>query len=107
VVAVVLFMAQLGLAAVAFISFIAIPMSIDNCAYEECGSEEWIAPAMWIVAISVPVGMIFTGGGIYFLAQRKPVAGLHVPGARDRGRVVHGGHPAARSPHRRKAGPIN
>src|SRR5918994_6102116 len=72
VVAVVLFMVQLGLGAVAFVAYIAIPMSTDSCAYVDCGSEKWITPAMAIVGISPFVGMIFIGGGIYLLFRRKP-----------------------------------
>jgi hypothetical protein len=72
VVALVLFMVQFGLGAVAFVSYIAIPMSTDSCAYVDCGSEKWITPAMAVVGISPFVGMIFLAGGIYLLFRRKP-----------------------------------
>jgi hypothetical protein len=80
VVVFVLITGQLGLAAVAFISYIAIPMSTDNCAYVDCGSEQWITPAMAVVGLSPFVGMIFTAIAIYRLARRQtaswsPLAG--------------------------------
>lgn len=71
VLSVVLFLIQLGLWPIAFLSYIAIPMSIDNCAYVECGDERWIRYAMGAVALSVPIGAVFIGGGIYLLAKRK------------------------------------
>jgi hypothetical protein len=68
---VVLFAGQIALCGVAFISFIALPMSIDNCAYQDCGPEKWIDSAMLTVALSAPAGAIFSGVGIYLLATRK------------------------------------
>ncbi|MBP1823206.1 hypothetical protein [Mycobacterium sp. OAE908] len=68
---VVLFAGQIALWGVAFISFIALPMSIDNCAYQDCGPEKWIDYAMLTVALSAPAGAIFSGAGIYLLATRK------------------------------------
>jgi hypothetical protein len=80
VVVLVLAIGQLGLAAVAFISYIVIPMSTDNCAYVDCGSEKWITPAMAVVGLSPFVGMIFTGVGIYRLARRKPASSSPLAG---------------------------
>jgi hypothetical protein len=71
VVSIALFLIQVALWPVAYLSFIAMPMSIDNCAYVDCGDEKWIGYAMWTVALSVPIGAIFIGGGIYLLAQRR------------------------------------
>jgi hypothetical protein len=71
ILSVLLFMIQVGLWPVAYVSYIAIPMSTDNCAYVECGDEKWINYAMATVALSAPVGAIFIGGGIYLLAKRK------------------------------------
>lgn len=70
-VTVVLFLIQIALWAVAFMSFIAIPMSTDNCAYVTCGDQGWIDDAMWTAAGSIPVGMLFIALGIYLLAQRR------------------------------------
>jgi hypothetical protein len=86
VLSVVLFMIQVALWPVAFISYMAFPMSIDNCAYVECGDEKWINYAMATVALSAPVGAIFIGGGIYLLAKRKtgfwsPLLGCATQGA--------------------------
>jgi hypothetical protein len=64
-------MIQMALWPVAYISYIAIPMSTDNCAYVECGDEKWIDYAMASVALSAPLGAVFIGGGIYLLAKRK------------------------------------
>jgi hypothetical protein len=71
VVSVVLFLIQVGLWPVAYISYIAIPMSTDSCAYVECGDDKWIDYAMATVALSAPVGAICIGVGIYLLAKRK------------------------------------
>ncbi|BBY28173.1 hypothetical protein [Mycolicibacterium sediminis] len=71
VVSVLLMLAQVGLWPIAFMLFIALPMSIDNCAYVDCGDEAWIGRAMWTAVGSIPVGVFFVGLAIYYLARRR------------------------------------
>ena len=70
-VSVVLMLAQVGLWPVAFMLFIALPMSIDNCAYVDCGDEAWIGRSMGTSMGSIPVGSIFIGLAIYRLARHR------------------------------------
>ncbi|AJR30065.1 hypothetical protein [Mycolicibacterium fortuitum] len=64
-VCVLLFLVQAGLGVLALLSFMAFPMSTDNCAYEACGDEKWIGYAMWTaIASLVPAGLFFCVGFI-------------------------------------------
>ncbi|MCV7278835.1 hypothetical protein H7J88_04135 [Mycolicibacterium flavescens] len=67
----VLCLGQVGLFFVAFLSFIALPMSTDNCAYVDCGDEDWIRYAMATVALTGPLGLVFLGVAAYLLSTRK------------------------------------
>jgi hypothetical protein len=70
-VAVLLFGVQgLGLA-VSFLSFIALPMSNDNCAYVDCGDEKWITWAMALIVVANVVAAVFSAGGVYLLARQR------------------------------------
>ncbi|UBV17898.1 hypothetical protein [Mycolicibacterium fortuitum] len=64
-VCVLLFLVQAGLGVLALLSFMAFPMSTDNCAYEACGDEKWIGYAMWTaIASLVPAAVFFCVGFI-------------------------------------------
>lgn len=68
---VLLFLAQAGLGLLALLSFMALPMSVDNCAYEACGDGKWINYAMWTALASLaPAGLFFCVGVIQLGRQR-------------------------------------
>lgn len=71
VLTVVLILIQGGIGALTFLSLIALPMSIDECAYQLCGDEQWITRAVWIAASSGLVGIFFAIGGVVFLVRRR------------------------------------
>ena len=71
ILSVVLFIGQIGLWGLAFLSFMTFPFTTDNCAYQTCGDEHWINYAMLTVALTAPAGAVFSGLGIYLLAKRK------------------------------------
>lgn len=62
---------QAGGALLAFMSFMAIPMSIDNCAYQTCGDEKWINYAMWIALASMAPAGLFSGIGLIQLGRNR------------------------------------
>ncbi|WP_135453159.1 hypothetical protein [Mycobacterium sp. DL99] len=85
-VCVLLFVVQAGLGFVALTSFMVFPMSIDNCAYVECGDEKWINYAMWTaLATMVPAGLFFCVGVIQLARNRIgfwwPLIGILAQGA--------------------------
>ena len=68
---VLLFVVQFGVAFLALMSFMVLPMSTDNCAYQTCGDEKWIDYAMWIALASMAPAALFSGLAIVQLARNK------------------------------------
>jgi hypothetical protein len=66
-----LFLAQAALGFAALVSFGAIPMSTDQCAYQACGDEKFIDWAMMIIVGSGALGAVFFGVGVLQLVRRK------------------------------------
>jgi hypothetical protein len=77
---------QVGGALLAFTSFMVIPMSIDNCAYQTCGDEKWISYATWIALASMTPAGLFSGIGLIQLGRNRigfwlPLIGVFAQGA--------------------------
>ncbi|BBX87433.1 DUF6264 family protein [Mycolicibacterium aubagnense] len=68
---VVLIVIQLAGAVAALLSCIVLPMSIDNCTYQACGDEKWIAWAIWMQIAAVAVAGALTAAGLIMLVRRR------------------------------------
>ncbi|TQR85794.1 hypothetical protein D8S82_14625 [Mycobacterium hodleri] len=67
----VLLLAQAAGVFALVISTVALPMSIDDCAYQTCGDEKWIGYAQWLVLGSMAPAGLFSGLGLIQLARSR------------------------------------
>lgn len=83
---VLLFVVQAGGLLLALLSFMVLPMTTDNCAYQACGDGKWINYAMWIAIASMAPAALFSCLGIIQLARNRigfwlPLIGILAQGA--------------------------
>lgn len=83
------------------ISTVALPMSIDHCAYQTCGGEKWIGYAQWVMLGSMVPAGLFSGLGLIQLARNRVGSWLPLIGVIGQWSLISGAWALAA-----RAGPI-